>query len=87
MAAAFNPGTTKKRIQLRQTGTGFSLDVEPVRRRTNSADAKDQEIGFATGWNVVRGCARHVVSGTAAFVDARAAELAGPFECALRHAP
>jgi hypothetical protein len=25
MAAAFNPGTTKKRIQLQQTGTGFSL--------------------------------------------------------------
>ena len=87
MIAAFNPGATKKHIQLRQTGAGLRLDVEPVLRSANSADTNYQEIGFATGRNVVRGCASDVVSGTAAFVDGRATERAGPFERALRHAP
>ena len=87
MAAAFNPGMTKKRIQLRQTSAGLDLDVEPVLRSTNGADTNDQEIGFATSRNVVGECASGVVSGTAAFVDACATERASPFERALRHAP
>jgi len=87
MAAAFKPRMTKKGIQLRESGGGLRLDVEPVLRSANSADTKYQEIGLATGRSVVRWCASDVVSGTAAFVDARATERASPFECALRHAP
>ena len=86
MAAALKPRTTKKRIQLRESGGGVGLHVEPVLRAANSADTKYQEIGFPTSRGVVRWCASEVVSGTAAFVDARATERADPFERALTHA-
>ena len=78
MAAAFKPRTTKKRIQLREGSSSLRLDIEPVLGSTRSADAKHQKVSVTPG-HIVRRCTDGAVSGRATFVDAGAAERAGPF--------